>query len=166
MALRFKFKINGALLLPLLMTTMGAGAGLAQEPRTFRAKGSYDDVRFELNNAIVARGLNPGATGNISEMLERTGAAVGSTTKVYKAAEYVTFCSARLSRQMIEADPANLSFCPFVLVIYETIATPGEIVIAFRPLSPHGSPASKAAIAAAEALLVSIAQEATKDAAK
>ena len=86
MALRFKFKINGALLLPLLMTTMGAGAGLAQEPRTFRAKGSYDDVRFELNNAIVARGLNPGATGNISEMLERTGAAVGSTTKVYKAA--------------------------------------------------------------------------------
>ena len=159
-------RIVGALLCSALIGSAATTIASADEPRTFRTKGKYDDVRFELNNAIIARGLAITTTGNIGEMLDRTGADVGSTLKVYTSAEYITFCSAKLSRQMIEADPANLSFCPFVLVIYETIATPGEIVIAFRPLSPHGSPASKAAIAAAEALLVSIAQEATKDAAK
>ena len=134
----------------------------AQEPRTFRVMGQYDDIRFELNNAIIERGLNPGSNGNIGEMLDRTGADVGSTTKVYKAAEYISFCSAKLSRQMIEADPANLTFCPFVLVIYETVAKPGEVVVAYRPLSPRGSPASRATIAAADAMLESIAREATK----
>lgn len=134
----------------------------AQEPKTFVKKGSYDDVRFELNNAIIGRGLAQSATGNIGEMLERTGADVGSTKEIYKQAEYVTFCSAKLSRQMAEADPANLVYCPFVVVIYETVAKPGEIVVAYRPLAGHGSAASKAAVAETDKMLEAIARDATK----
>ena len=150
------------IVLSALIGCAAAASARAEEPRTFRTKGSYDDVRFELNNVIIARGLAITYTGNIGEMLDRTGADVGSTLKVYKSAEYITFCSAKLSRQMIEADAANLTFCPFVLVIYETAANPGEVVIAYRPLIPQGSAASKAAIAAADKLLEGIARDATK----
>ena len=156
---------RGILLAALFSIAVG-GSARAEPPRTFRTQGQYDDVRFELNNAIIARGLNLGGVGNIGEMLDRTGGDVGSTTKVYSAAEYISFCSAKLSRQMIEADPSNLTFCPFVLVIYETVAKPGEIVVAYRPLDLHGSSASQTAIAAAGKLLEEIAQEATRAVAK
>ena len=159
-------RIVGALLCSALIGSAATAIASADEPRTFRTKGKYDDVRFELNNAIIARGLAITTTGNIGEMLDRTGADVGSTLKVYMSAEYITFCSAKLSRQMIEADPANLTFCPFVLVIYETAAKPGEIVVAYRPLEPRGSAASKAAFGAADKLLEGIAQDATRIATK
>ena len=158
----------GAVLLAIISSVAGvpfqATYVLAQTdgPRLYRANGSYDDVRFELNNAIIARGLNIQTTGNVAEMLDRTGPATGATRKVFKAAEYVTFCSAKLSQQMIEADPANLVFCPFVIVIYETADKPGETIVAYRPPVPTGSGASKAAIAEADKLLEGIARDATK----
>ena len=162
------FKTAGAALLVGAIafgaTTMGADVANAEAdaPRKFRKKGTYDDVRFELNNAIIARGLNINTPGNIGEMLDRTGPDIGATKKIYKTAEYLTFCSAKLSRQMMEADPVNLTFCPFVIVIYETSDNPGEVVVAYRPLAAHGNAASKAAIAEAEKLLDGIAREATK----
>ena len=78
------------------------------------------------------------------------------------AASNLSFCSAKLSRQMMEADPANLTFCPFVIVIYETADKPGEIVVAYRPPVPHGSDASKAALVEADKLLEGIVRDATK----
>ena len=135
---------------------------VAQEPKAFTKRGTYDDVRFELNNAIIARGLSQNMTGNLGEMLARTGADVGSTKEIYKQAEYVTFCSAKHSRQMAEADPANLVYCPFVIVIYETVMKPGEVVVAYRPLAGHGNAASKAAIAETDKMLEAIARDATK----
>ncbi len=150
--------------LVMAVGSMDPGNAQAQTdgPRLFRSKSSYDDVRFELNNAIIARGLNITALGNIGDMLDRTGPDIGATKKIYKAAEYLSFCSAKLSRQMMEADPANLAFCPFVIVIYEAIDKPGETVVAYRPLIFSGNDASKAAIAEADKLLEGIARDATK----
>lgn len=164
----FPFRTSGAWLLAgavafgAAMIGAGVASAEADAPRTFRKKGAYDDVRFELNNAIIARGLNANPPGNVGEMLDRTGADIGATKKVYKAAEYLTFCSAKLSRQLMEADPANLTFCPFVIVIYETSDNPGEVVVAYRPFVAHGSAASKAALAEAEKLLDGIVRDATK----
>ena len=163
-----RHNLGGAMLLALAsgITVVPFHASLAQTategPRLYRSKGSYDDVRFELNNAIIARGLNIQTTGNVAEMLDRTAADLGATKKIYKAAEYVSFCSAKISRQMMEADPANLVFCPFVIVIYETADKPGETIVAYRPPVPTGSGASKAAIAEADKLLEGIARDATK----
>ncbi len=144
------------------MTLALVTATAAQEPKTFVKKGSYDDVKFELNNAIIARGLALSAVGNIGEMLTRTGPDVGSSKEIYKAAEYLSFCSAKLSRQLAEAAPENLVFCPFVIVVYEAVAKPGEIVVAYRPIATRGGAASKAAIAETEKLLEAIARDATK----
>jgi uncharacterized protein (DUF302 family) len=128
----------------------------------YSKKGGYDDVRFDLQNAIISRGLTVDFNGQISKMLERTGADVGSTKSIYKQAEYFTFCSAKLSRTTMEADPLNVGFCPYVVFIYETAAAPGTIHVGYRRPQLQGSVESKAALEAVERLLDSIAKDAVK----
>lgn len=70
--------------------------------------------------------------------MERTGKDVGSNAPVYIKAEYFTFCSAKLSRQMMEADPANMSNCPYVVFIYQRAATVKEVNVGYRKLKPEG----------------------------
>ncbi len=141
-----------------------AGPAAAQEPGgplTLRSKkAAFDDVKFELTNAIVNRGLVVDFNGHIARMLERTGADVGSTKPIYRQAEYVTFCSARLSRQTMEADTANIAFCPYVIFIYETAAEPGATHVGFRRLPQYGSELSKTTLGAINALLDGIVAEA------
>lgn len=138
-------------------------AGAAADDLFTRAKaGNFEDVKFDLTNAIVDRGLVVDYTGYIGRMLERTGADVGSTKPLYRHAEYVVFCSAKLSREMMEADPANIGFCPYVVFIYERADKPGEIVVGFRPPPLRGSPDSQKALTAVEALLKDIVADAVK----
>lgn len=135
---------------------------LAQELRTYSKVAPYADVKFELETAIVGKGLNIGETGAIGRMLERTGPDVGSTTPIFKNAEFITFCSARLSRRMMEADPANIGFCPYVIFIYEAVGKPGETVVGYRRPPLNGSEPSRKALADIDALLDSIVREATQ----
>lgn len=140
------------------LAAQGTGAGTV----AYTKKAGYDDVRFELNNAIVARGLAIDFNGQVSKMLERTGADVGSTKPIYKQAEYFTFCSAKLSRAAMEADAANLGICPYVVFIYEKAAAPGVVHVGYRRLAATGSAASKKALQDINALLDGIAKEAVK----
>lgn len=145
----------------------GHAPARADEIRTFPAKGSYEDVKTDLVNAVINRGLVSDYTGNIGRMLERTGADVGSTKPVYKSADYLTFCSAKFSRLMMEADPVNIGFCPFVMFVYELADRPanaaGSVVIGYRrPSSASGNAATKAVLADIDKLLSDIATEATK----
>lgn len=143
-----------------LLASMAPAA--AQELKTWRKAASYDDVKFDLTNAITNRGLVIDANGNVGAMLERTGKDVGSTRPIYKAAEYFAFCSAKLSRDMMEADAGNLGFCPYVMFVYEMATKPGEIVVGFRRIPAAGDAASQKALAAVESLLEGIAREAVK----
>jgi uncharacterized protein (DUF302 family) len=143
----------------LACLTLGA---FADDVRTYAKKASYEDVKFELTNAIVDRGLSIDFTGQIGRMLERTGADVGSTKPLYKQAEFFAFCSAKLSRAMMEADLANVGFCPYVVFIYEAAEKPGETVIGYRRPSSSGSDASKKALAEIDALLDGIIRDAVK----
>lgn len=144
------------------ITPLTLGPALAQELKTYRKASTYADVKFDLTNAITNRGLVTDSNGNLGAMLERTGKDVGSTKVIYKAAEYMTFCSAKLSRDMMEADATNAGFCPYVMFIYETSAKPGEIVVGYRRLPASGHRTSRKAFAAIEALLDGIAKEAVK----
>lgn len=139
-----------------------ATAAAAQELKVYRKAGSFDDVKFDVTNAITNRGLVTDFTGNVGAMLDRTGKDVGSTKQVYKRAEYLSFCSAKLSREMIEADAANAGFCPYIVFLYETTAKPGEIVVGYRSLPKTGNAASIKSFAAINALLDGIAKEAVK----
>ena len=94
-------------------------------------------------------------------MLDRTAKDVGSDKPIYSQAQYFSFCSARLSRGMLEADPANMGYCPFVVFVYERADTPGMITVGYRR-PPAGSGASMPAFAAIDKLLEGIIVEATK----
>ena len=143
------------------LAALSVAAG-AQEIRTYAKKAAFDDVKFELTNAIIGRGLIIDYTGQIGKMLERTGADVGSTKPLYAHAEFMTFCSAKLSRAMMEADPANIGFCPYVVFVYEAAGKPGETVVGYRRLALVGNKASKKALAEIDALLNGIVKQAVK----
>jgi uncharacterized protein (DUF302 family) len=130
--------------------------------RTYKKAASFEDVKFELNNAIIEKGLALDHTGAVGRMLDRTGADVGSDKPLYKNAEYLSFCSARFSRRMMEADLANIAFCPFIIFIYEAAAQPGTTVVGYRRPPIIGTEASQKALTEIDALLDSIAREATQ----
>jgi len=133
----------------------------AAEGVSYTRKGvGYADARLDLENAIVGQGLKIDYVGNIGAMLQRTGADVGSSEPVYRNGEFFTFCSAVLSRAMMEADPANISQCPYVMFVYEHVATPGEIVIGYRKLTVAGKGAK--ALEQINELLDKIARDAMR----
>jgi hypothetical protein len=64
-------------------------ARLGRGYRNHSKAASYEGVKFELNDAIVRRGLVVDRTGQIGSMLERTGADVGSTKPLYTHANFL-----------------------------------------------------------------------------
>jgi uncharacterized protein (DUF302 family) len=121
---------------------------------------AYDDIRFELTNAIIGKGLVIDFNGRIGEMLERTGADIGATKKIYKQAEYFAFCSAKLSREAMEADPLAIAHCPYVVFLYETAEKPGEVVIGYR--RPLNWGVAGEALRRVDSLLADIVRQAAK----
>jgi uncharacterized protein (DUF302 family) len=104
---------------------------------TLSAKGKYQDVVDEVKLAIEQRGLVVDHASHIGAMLERTGKDVGSARGIYRGAQAFSFCSAVLSRKTMEADPANIAFCPYVLVVYETLKQPGIVIVSYRRSLPE-----------------------------
>lgn len=157
-------KMTTAVLAALALAFLPGCAAFAQDrDLDIRSKkASYEDVKFELQNAIVSRGLTVDFTGNVGGMLERTGTDVGSARPIYRQAEYFTFCSARLSRATMEAEPSNLGFCPYVVFIYETVGAPGTTHVGYRRPPAHGSEASRAALAEVGKLLDAIVKDAVQ----
>jgi hypothetical protein len=160
MARQFAKHVIATAILIVLAATAPARA--ADELFTRSKAGSFEDVKFDLSNAIIDRGLVVDHTGNIAGMLERTGADVGSTKQLYRHAEYFVFCSAKLSRAMMEADSANVGICPFVVFAYELADKPGEIVVGFRKPPARGGDASRKSLEAVASLLEAIVEEAVK----
>ncbi len=52
-------------------------------------------------------------------MLNRTCADVGSDNQLFAAADILIFCSAKISREVMEADPMNIGFCPYGIFVAE-----------------------------------------------
>jgi uncharacterized protein (DUF302 family) len=110
---------------------------------TYSKAARFDDVREDLKLAIEAKGLVIDYESFVNRMLERTGKDVGSTRKLYTDAQAFVFCSAALSRKTMEADPANISLCPYSMVVYATAQQPGRVHVSYkRPWRPDGSKAS------------------------
>lgn len=128
---------------------------------TYSKVGKFEDVHEDLKLAIEGRGLVIDYESHVNRMLERTGKDVGSSRKLYADARAFVFCSAALSRKTMEADPANVSLCPYGMTVYATAQQPGMVHVSYRrPWRPDGSAASKAALKEVEALLDGIAREA------
>lgn len=113
-----------------------ATAAQSEEMVTYTTDQSFDDVTFGVENAILNQGLIPENVSHVGEMLDRTGADVGSDVKVFEAADVFSFCSAALSRKVMEADPLNLGFCPYDVFVMQ-LPDSDEVTIGYRAL-PEG----------------------------
>ncbi len=107
---------------------------LAQDTTVYKVNGTYDDAEFNFENAIIDRGLTIGLTSDVSDMLNRTGPAVGDETEVLANGTVFMFCSALLSRKVIKINPANVSYCPYGVFIYEPAGDSGDVFVGYRNL--------------------------------
>jgi uncharacterized protein (DUF302 family) len=127
----------------------------------YSKRAKFEDVRDDLKLAIEGKGLVIDYQSYVNRMLERTGKDVGSARKLYVDAQAFVFCSAALSRKTMEADPANVTLCPYSIVVYETAAEPGKVCVSYRrPWRPDGSAVSQAVLTEVDKLLDGIAREA------
>ena len=129
-----------------------SGPALAGEAVTYPFDGSFDDATFAVENAIIDRGLVVDFVSKIGDMLNRTGADVGSDVTIFDAANSYLFCSAVLSRKVMEADPLNIAHCPYAIFV---IDRGGKVEIGYRRL-PEGE------MQQVQALLDEIAREAAE----
>lgn len=129
--------------------------------RLYSTEGLFEDIRLFVQDAIIGQGLVIDYTGKPGLMLERTRADVGGS-KIYKNAEFSLFCSATISRATMEADAANISFCPYIIFYYELESQPEKIYVGYRRPAITGSDASRKSLMAVDKLLHKIVREATE----
>jgi len=145
----------------LLFAGLVHGAVAAGDHMVVFAKtGSFDDVRDDVEMAITDRGMVVNNVSHVGEMLARTGKDVGDSKQIFLEAEALEFCSAVVSRKMMEADPDNIVFCPYVISVYVVPEKPHEVRIAYRKPQISGSPASQKALKAVDELLSGIVKDA------
>jgi len=109
----------------------------AQDMITYTTDQSFDDVVFGVENAIIDQGLIAENVSHVGEMLERTRADVGSDVVLFEAAEVFSFCSAALSRKVMEADVMNIRFCPYNIFIMQ-LPDSDQVTIGYRSF-PDGA---------------------------
>lgn len=90
-----------------------------REAVTYAYDGSYDEALFSVETAILGRGLVIDFVSHVGDMLNRTAADVGSDFTIFDEAQIFVFCSAVVSRQVMEAEPANIVHCPYGIYVAE-----------------------------------------------
>lgn len=147
-----KFKmLLGVAVLGLLVLTQGVRA---DDAVLYKFDGSFDDATFLTKEAIIGQGLTIDYVSHIGDMLTRTKDDVGGSKDLFANAEAYLFCSAALSRQVMEKDPMNVAHCPYSVFVIQMPGEDGEIFVGHRDL-PDG------AMQEVEDLLKKIAEEAT-----
>ena len=101
----------------------------ADQAITYAFDGSFEDATFAVESAIVGRGLVIDYVSHTGEMLNRTAADVGSDKKLFEAADIFVFCSAALSRKVMETNPLNIAHCPYGIFVADQ---GGEVMIGYR----------------------------------
>ena len=105
---------------PALLAISLASPLVAQD-YTFRTVNEpFDDVSFSVESAILDMGLTIDSVSHVGDMLERTRVDVGSDVTLYSDALVYNFCSATISRQVMEVDIMNIAFCPYGIFLFST----------------------------------------------
>lgn len=106
----------------------------SKQATTYEFDGSFEDATFAVESAIVDKGLVIDYVSHTGTMLNRTAADVGSDKKLFDAADIFLFCSAVLSRKVMEADPMNIAHCPYGIFVADQ---GGKVMVGYRNL-PEG----------------------------
>ena len=101
----------------------------AEDSTHYAFDGSFEDATFAVESAILDQGLVIDFVSHTGEMLNRTAADVGSDVELFNEADIFVFCSAKLSREVMEADPMNIAHCPYGIFVADR---GGEVMIGYR----------------------------------
>jgi uncharacterized protein (DUF302 family) len=99
---------------------------------TVEAQGSFDDTVFAVEMAITGKGLVIDSVNHIGDMLARTKEDVGGEVDLFAGAQVMSFCSAEISRQVMEADPMNIRHCPYGIYVFEGAEEGSSVMIGYR----------------------------------
>lgn len=125
-------------------------------------EGRFEAIRERVVFAVESQGLVVDHSAKVGDMFERTAKDLGETAQLYGDAEVLHFCSALVSRRMVEADPALLAFCPYGIAVYTLPGDPLTTYVSYRRLVTElAGPGQKAALQRVETLLESIVDEAS-----
>ena len=138
------------LTIPAVLAALTGPALAMDGATTYPFDGSFEDATFAVESAIVGKGLVIDYVSHTGEMLDRTKADVGSDVHLFDGADVFLFCSASLSRKVMEADPMNIAHCPYSIFVTDR---EGTVMIGYRNF-PDGP------MQEVQALLDEIAQEA------
>ena len=116
------------------VAAIAGGTASAQEVVTYPFDGSFEDATFSVESAIIGEGLVVDYVSRVGDMLNRTGEDVGSDVTIFDAADVFLFCSAVLSRKVMEADPSNIAHCPYGIFVTDK---EGAVEIGYRAM-PDG----------------------------
>lgn len=97
-------------------------------------KGDFDSVWEDLNIALSNRGLVVSGVSHVQKMLDRTGKALGRTKKIFARAKVLEFCSAVVSRDMMQNHPKFIAFCPYEIAVYVIAGQEGKVYLSYRSL--------------------------------
>jgi uncharacterized protein (DUF302 family) len=148
----------------LILTSACVNAGSQRDDymKLHTVDGVFEDVRMDIEMAITDRGMVINNVSHIGNMLARTGKDLGAGKQIFQKAEALEFCSSTVSRRMMETDPHNIVFCPYIIAIYTLPAESNKVYVAFRRPLPVGSAESRQSLVAVEKLLDEIIAEATQ----
>jgi len=124
----FAFLLQSALALSVHATVASAADDLVRHAK----KGTYEEVRDAVVMAIEGQGLIVDRVAHVGDMLERTAKDVGAARGLYGKAEVLEFCSARISREMMEANPHQIVFCPYTIAVYTLPGEAGVVYVSYR----------------------------------
>ncbi len=130
------------------------GTARADDAVLYEYDGSFDDATFETTEAIIGQGLKIDYVSHVGDMLARTKADVGGEKDIFANAEIYVFCSATISRRVMEADPLNVVHCPYNVFVIQMAGDNGKTYVGHRNY-PDGP------MQEVEDLLIKIAKEAT-----
>ena len=123
--------------------------------------GAFNDIKERIVFAIEGRGLVVNYTARVGAMLERTGGDIGAAKSVYANAEVIEFCSASVSRAMMEADPHNIAQCPHTIAVYVLARERERVYVSYRRFATQGgTDATRRALQQVEKLVADIVREA------
>jgi uncharacterized protein (DUF302 family) len=92
----------------------------------------FEDVVFNVEMAITNQGLVIDDISYVGQMLERTKEDVGGGKDLFTDARIFSFCSASLSREVMEAKLRNIQFCPYNVYVYQSAEDGAPVVVGYR----------------------------------
>ena len=123
-------------LIVTLTATLFTAPLWADEAITYPSEDDFEDTVFSVESAILDAGLVIDLTSHTGDMLERTRPVTGSDIVLFEHADIFSFCSASLSRKMMEADIMNIAHCPYRIFVMQ----PGgsdQVTVGFKSM-PEG----------------------------